>query len=188
VALVDIDLPPRGGVDAIHALSRHVGTPAVAWDTDPRPQTIVQAIRANALGYLPKKAPPAVVVDTVRAAGRGEATMPPLLTPEIADELHRAVRRRRSRTRLALLSRRELEVLALVARANGNREIGVALGISEFTVKRHVHSILKKFGLDSRREAAALYQEVQATAIDTSRVGFGAQERTGGLRVEEEIG
>jgi DNA-binding NarL/FixJ family response regulator len=178
VALVDVRLPPTGGVDAIRVLSRDVGTPAVAWDADPRPGTIIEAIRANAIGYLPKRVAPATLVDTVRAASRGEATAPPVLTAEIADELHRASRRRRAKALLAALSGRELEVLALTARGNRNREIGRALAISEFTVKRHMHNILEKLGLDSRRDAAALYDEARGT--DTSGVDFGAQERTCG--------
>ncbi|MFL6013122.1 MAG: response regulator transcription factor, partial [Gaiellaceae bacterium] len=76
-------------------------------------------------------------------------------------------------------SRRELDVLALAARGGGNREIGRELAISEFTVKRHMHSILRKLGLDSRRDAAALYEEARGT--ETASAGFGAYERTGGI-------
>lgn len=179
LALVDTRLPPRGGVEAIAALTQQVGTRAVAWDADPSPRTIVAAIRANALGYLPKKVAAATLLEMVNAASRGEATVPPVLTPEIAEELHRATRRRRASARVASLSRRELDVLALAARGSGNREIGRALGISEFTVKRHMHSILRKLGLDSRRDAAALYEEARGT--ETASAGFGAFERTGGI-------
>jgi two-component system, NarL family, nitrate/nitrite response regulator NarL len=179
LALVDVQLPPCGGVDAIAALTRQVGTPTVAWDADPRPRTIVAAIRANALGYLPKKVASATLLETVRAASRGEATLPPVVTAEIAVELHRADHRRSASARLASLSRRELDVLALAARGDGNREIGRALAISEFTVKRHMHSILRKLGLDSRRDAAALYEEARGT--NTGSAAFGAHERTGGI-------
>jgi DNA-binding NarL/FixJ family response regulator len=179
LALVDVQLPPRGGVEAIAALTRQVGTRVVAWDADPRPRTIVAAIRANALGYLPKKVASATLLDTIRAVSRGESTPPPVVTPEIAEELQRAGRRRRASARLASLSRRELDVLALAARGGGNREIGRALVISELTVKRHMHSILRKLGLDSRRDAAALYEEARGTG--TGGAALGAHERIGGI-------
>jgi len=73
----------------------------------------------------------------------------------------------------------ELKKVALAARGEANREIGRALVISEFTVERHMHSILRKLGLDSRRDAAVLYEEARGT--NTGGAAFGAHERIGGI-------
>jgi DNA-binding CsgD family transcriptional regulator len=76
------------------------------------------------------------------------------------DALHRFDDEAAARQRAACLSRRELEVLDLVAAGARNREIAGALGISEFTVKRHMQNILAKLGVPSRLAASELYRSV----------------------------
>ncbi len=168
VALVDLDLPPRGGIEAVAALTERSSTRAIVWSSDPAPGTVVEAIRANACGFLPRKVAPAILVEAVKAASRGETTAPPVSSPAITRELQRAARRRDARGRIAVLTEREREVLALVARGYANGQVAASLFISHATVKRHVHSILAKLGVPSRRDAAALYDDAYGTvrAID----------------------
>ena len=59
--------------------------------------------------------------------------------------------------RFSALSSRELQVLELVADARANKEIAARLGLSEFTIKRHIQNILRKMGVRSRWEASASY-------------------------------
>jgi DNA-binding NarL/FixJ family response regulator len=73
------------------------------------------------------------------------------------DALHLLEERMSARERAAVLSAREREVLACVARGARNKQIASSLFISEFTVKRHVQNILQKLELPSRRAAAAFY-------------------------------
>jgi two-component system NarL family response regulator len=83
-----------------------------------------------------------------------------MLATRLIDALHGLEERERVLARADLLSHREREVLALVARGARNKEIAAALFISEFTVKRHVQNILEKLELPSRTAAAAFYRSV----------------------------
>jgi DNA-binding NarL/FixJ family response regulator len=168
VALVDLGLPPRGGIEAVAALTDRSSTCAILWSSDPAPGTVVEAIRANACGFLPREVAPAILLETVRAASRGETTAPPVSSPAITRELQRATRRRNARGRIAVLTEREREVLALVARGYANSQVAGSLFISRATVKRHMHAILGKLGVPSRRDAATLYEDAYGSvrAID----------------------
>jgi NarL family two-component system response regulator LiaR len=112
---------------------------------------LLAAIRAGALAYLPKTAGVDDVVASVRAAARGESR----LDPRIAARLVREVRDAGPPPGpLNLLSPRETQVLAQLARGRSNREIAKTLAITEETVKAHVSSILAKLQLSDRTQAA----------------------------------
>ena len=81
-----------------------------------------------------------------------------VITAELVAALHGVEARDRARERAIVLSRREREVLALVAQGARNRQIAEALEISEFTVKRHMHNILSKLQLPSRSAAGLFYR------------------------------
>ncbi|MFB4308487.1 response regulator [Actinomadura sp. GTD37] len=152
VVLMDLRMPGGGGVEAITELARR-GLPCkvlvlTTYDTD---TDTIPAIEAGATGYLLKDAPRDDLFDAVRAAAEGRT----VLSPAIASRLVSRVRDPRGGS----LSARELEVLRLVARGTGNREIAAELFISEATVKTHLTHIYAK--LDANDRAAAV-----ATAYD----------------------
>ncbi|MDL4773914.1 response regulator [Actinomadura xylanilytica] len=152
VVLMDLRMPGGGGVQAITELTRR-GLPCkvlvlTTYDTD---TDTIPAIEAGATGYLLKDAPRDDLFDAVRAAAEGRT----VLSPAIVSRLVSRVREPRSES----LSTRELEVLRLVARGTGNREIATELFISEATVKTHLTHIFAK--LDVKDRAAAV-----ATAYD----------------------
>jgi DNA-binding NarL/FixJ family response regulator len=156
VAVVDLDLPPLGGVAAVECLAQ--STPPVrslVWSFRPSPEDVLAAVSAGALGFLHKATSQSDLLAALRRVLVGEAA----LAPELVGLLMAAVRhaREEQRARESLLSQRERRVLELVASGLRNREIAGTLGISEFTVKRHVQNILRKLELPSRRAAAALY-------------------------------
>ncbi|MGI5170815.1 response regulator [Spirillospora sp. CA-253888] len=148
VVLMDLRMPGGGGVEAITELTRR-GLPCkvlvlTTYDTD---ADTIPAIEAGATGYLLKDAPRDELFAAVRAAAEGRT----VLSPAIASRLVSRVREPRSES----LSIRELEVLRLVARGTGNREIAAELFISEATVKTHLTHIYAKLGVKDRAAAVA---------------------------------
>jgi two-component system, NarL family, nitrate/nitrite response regulator NarL len=96
-------------------------------------------------------------VRALRGTVNGEAPLSRDMAALMIDAIHTLEARSKARERAAVLSEREKEVLAFVARGARNREIAEELTISEFTVKRHMQNILQKLDVPSRRAAAAFY-------------------------------
>ena len=157
IVLVDLDLPPFGGIAAVAELHGSE-TSSIVWSLGPNRATVLEAIRAGARGYLDKEISSQGLVRVLRGVVRGEAALSRELVTLLIDALHGVEERDRVRDQAAVLSGREREVLALVSRGARNREIGEELHISEFTVKRHVQNILNKLEVPSRRSAAAVYR------------------------------
>jgi DNA-binding NarL/FixJ family response regulator len=119
---------------------------------------LFDAIRFGAKGYLLKDLRPAELYDLVRAVMRDEAA----LSPAVAGRLLGQIRDGAVASRVPdpepeapALTRRELEVLRLVADGLSNKEIATSLFITEGTVKNHVHNALEKLQLENRTQAAA---------------------------------
>ena len=157
IVLVDLDLPPAGGIAAVAELQRSEIS-SILWSFEPDRATVLEAIRSGARGYLDKEISPQGLVRALRGVVRGEAALSRELVTLLIDALHGVEERDRVRDQAAVLSSREREVLALVSRGARNREIAAELHISEFTVKRHVQNILNKLEVPSRRSAAAVYR------------------------------
>jgi DNA-binding NarL/FixJ family response regulator len=146
VILMDLRMPGMDGVTAITELAKQRIDARVlvltTYDTD---SYVLPAIEAGATGYLLKDAPRAELLRAVRAAARGES----VLAPSVASRLINKVRGPEP------LSKRELEVLGLVAAGQTNREAAATLFISEATVKTHLLNIYGKLGVSDRASAVA---------------------------------
>ena len=158
IALVDLGLPPDGGVAAVAALSPLYETRMIVWSFDSDREAVLRAVTAGAKGFLPKEISPAGLIRSLRGVVRGEAPLSRGLATLMIDAVHGLEERDRVRERAVVLSAREREVLALVARGARNRQIAEALSISEFTVKRHMQNILHKLNLPSRMAAGLFYR------------------------------
>jgi DNA-binding NarL/FixJ family response regulator len=158
IALIDLDLPPRGGIAAVHRLAHFGSLDTILWSFAPDGATVLTAIRSGATGYLDKELSPAGLVRSLRGVRSGEAPLPRALAARLIEGLHGLEEREHVLARAELLSCRELEVLELVAQGARNKEIAATLFISEFTVKRHVQNILEKLEVPSRRGAAAFHR------------------------------
>ena len=148
VVLMDLRMPGMDGVAAIRKLAA-LGVPSkvlvlTTYDTD---SDVLPAIEAGATGYLLKDTPRAELLRAVRAAARGEA----VLSPTVATKLLGQVRAPAKDD----LSKRELEVLALIAKGATNREAAAQLFISEATVKTHLLHLYAKLGVSDRAAAVA---------------------------------
>ena len=117
---------------------------------------MMEAMEAGASGYLTEGAALGDLVDATKAVFRGEALVPPRL---LATLLNKLIRHRRERDEaiflLSQLTRRERQVLAMLARGADNRAIAEALAISPDTARTHIQNLLGKLGVHSRLEAAA---------------------------------
>jgi DNA-binding NarL/FixJ family response regulator len=146
VVLMDLQFPTRmQGAEATRHIRSTPGAPRVLvltnYDTD---ADILGAIEAGASGYLLKDAPPAELVEAIRAAAGGE----PAFAPGVSSRLE-------ANSGLERLTGREVEVLQLVAGGNSNRDIGKTLFLSEATVKSHLVHIFAKLEVGSRTAAVA---------------------------------
>jgi DNA-binding NarL/FixJ family response regulator len=117
-------------------------------------ERLLPAIQAGAAGYLLKNAAPAELARAIRAAHDGEA----VLDPTVAARVIRAISEGRTAAtnQEDQLTRREREVLELIAHGRSNKRIAYELGISEKTVKTHVGHVLAKLGVTDRTQAAML--------------------------------
>ncbi|MGW0692513.1 response regulator [Streptomyces sp. NPDC002738] len=153
VVLMDLQFGKgMNGAEATAAITARPQAPRVlivtTYDTD---ADTLRAIEAGATGYLLKDAPPEDLAAAVRTAAAGRTT----LAPTVADRLMN-----RLRTPGTTLTRRETEVLALVAVGLSNQAIGNRLHLSEGTVKSHLARIYVKLGVDSRTAAVATAAEL----------------------------
>ncbi len=157
VVLVDVDLAPGGGFDAIARVKRRApATEAVVIATVADRDVVLAAVRAGARGIIERNVRSGSLARIVRHAAAGEVTLPRHLLGHVLDEFARAERRFDASAALTPLSSREREVLALIGQGRRNREIAVVLSISELTVKRHVHNMLEKLRVPTRAAAVSL--------------------------------
>jgi DNA-binding NarL/FixJ family response regulator len=149
VVLMDLLMPRLDGITATQRLQeRHPEVRVVLLSSDEAEAAVVAAVRAGAIGVVSKAASIDVLVDAIRAAADGRVTLSAAISARLVHEL-RAPAEQPER-----LTGRELEVLGRVVDGLSNKEIAWALRISEKTVKSHVSTILGKFGLESRTQAA----------------------------------
>lgn len=148
VVLMDLLMPVMDGIAATAAIRQELpDTEVVALTSVLEDASVVNAVKAGAIGYLLKNTESDALIRAIKAAAQGQVQ----LAPEAQARLMREVRAPDSPEQL---SERETDVLRLVAVGKANKEIARELGIGEKTVKTHVSSVLGKLGLASRTQAA----------------------------------
>ncbi len=153
IVLMDIELPGEDGVVATRRLTMEKpGVTVVMLTVHDDSQTLFEAIKAGAQGYLLKNVRSRELLEQLRGLARGEAAISRRMAARILEEI-------RGHTEPVGpeegLTARELEVLELVAARLSNTQIAGRLVISEHTVKNHMKSILAKLHLRNRHQAAA---------------------------------
>jgi two-component system nitrate/nitrite response regulator NarL len=150
IALVDLHMPPPGGLRALEAVRRAMPqTRLLAMSGDDDPALVVEALRAGAEGFLPKGAEPAALLQPLLAAADGWAVLPRAVLAAVTAD--RADRRPELR-----LADGEQGLLRMIAAGSSTVEIAARMHVSERTVKRQTATLLRRLRVSSRTEAAAL--------------------------------
>ncbi|MGW0465011.1 response regulator transcription factor [Streptomyces sp. NPDC003027] len=163
VVLLDIQMPVLDGLSALPELRR--AAPAarvIVLTTFGERENVLRALEHGGAGFLLKDTAPAELIRAVRAAAAGDAYLSPAATRHVVDRLasgREAARAEEARGRVAALSEREREVLALLGEGLSNAEAGKRLHMSEATVKTYVSRILAKLGCENRVQAALLARD-----------------------------
>jgi len=151
VILLDLVMPHVDGIAALHGLrERSPRSRVIVLTTFLDDDKLLPAVRAGAAGYLLKDVEPKELVGAIRVVHAGEALLHPAAAARVMAELVDSG----GPSRAALLTPRENEVLALIARGSSNKVIARELGVSEKTVKTHVSNLLGKLGVTDRTQAA----------------------------------
>ncbi len=158
LVLLDISMPKGGGLPALARISQMDGPPRVAMLTaSEEDDDLMQALRLGALGYVLKGVGAGELVAVVRGLAEGQS----YVSPGLAGRLLLGMRSRGAApvNPLEDLTRREEDILRLVAQGLSNREVGQTLELQEKTVKHYMTAILQKLHVRNRVEAAMLARE-----------------------------
>jgi DNA-binding NarL/FixJ family response regulator len=178
IVVMDVNMPGASGVDGVNAIrSAGFATPIVMLTVSEDDDDLFESIKAGANGYLLKNVRPEDLFEDLRGVMRGEAP----IAPAVASKLLEALRTGGIPARGGVgggpatgpggmsLTRRESEILQLVADGLSNKEIANELTITEGTVKNHVHNALEKLHLTNRVQAAAYAVRQGLTNPDSQR-------------------
>jgi DNA-binding NarL/FixJ family response regulator len=152
VVLMDLRMPGVDGVAATARITAEGNAKVLILTTYESDDQILAAIEAGASGYLLKAAPQAEIVAGIRSVAAGQTA----LSPQVAVRL---VERMRAPAAETVLTARETEVLRLVAAGHSNKQIALALGIGESTVKTHLLKVFDKLDVADRTRAVTLAME-----------------------------
>lgn len=152
VVLMDLEMPGIGGIETTRTLvARHPDLVVLVLTMYGEDETVMSAVRAGARGYILKGAQRDDVIRTIRAVARGDA----VFGVDVAGRLLERVRTGATEfDPFPTLTRREHEVLALLADGRSSSAIGRQLGLSSRTVANHVSNILAKLNATDRADAA----------------------------------
>ena len=152
VAVMDLNMPGIGGLEAIRRIKREAGeVHVVALTMHGDERFFLEALAAGAEAYVLKGADPVQLLEAVRAAAAGTAYLTPEQAKRMLAEYRRAGERETDESGPGL-SAREREVLTLIAEGLTGKAIAERLGLSPNTVERHRTNIMNKLGLHNRAE------------------------------------
>jgi DNA-binding NarL/FixJ family response regulator len=169
VLLVDVGLPPAGGVDLIRqvvpTLDIRIVTVSAAADVD---EPVLAALHAGAIGHIDKDVDPDEFVRLVILASEGEAIIPSRVMPRLL-ALWREIPAGGWRPLRSTLTTREWEIVDLLAEGASTEAIAERLVLSPTTVYTHVYRLLRKLGVHSRFEAVSAAQRLRQQEASSER-------------------
>ncbi len=163
VVLMDINMPEMNGIQATaNLVSQYPDTYVIILSIHDDESYVTHALKTGARGYLLKEMDSDALIEAIKVVNDGGSYLHPKVTHNLVKE-YRRLAREQSVTNseeqityekpLHLLTKRECQVLQLMAEGNSNRSISETLFISEKTVKNHVSNILQKMKVDDRTQA-----------------------------------
>ena len=150
IAIIDINLPGINGIECIEAVKEKCpGTQFMMFTVYENDDKVFDALKAGASGYLLKKTPPASIIESLKDLYQGGSPM----SSNIARKLVNNYQGREKNANTLLLSPRENEIVALLAKGLLYKEIADHLNIVTGTVRQHIHKIYEKLHVQNRTEA-----------------------------------
>jgi NarL family two-component system response regulator LiaR len=155
IVLMDLLMPKMDGVETIaKILKTNPQMKILVVSSMEDEERVVAAIQAGALGYFPKTAPREYLLEAIRKVADGIPYMPAGITLKLFQGLRRAKTGSAIETEIPL-TKRQQEILSLMAEGHSDAEIGRTLHLQESTVRAHVHGIVQRLGLETRAQAIA---------------------------------
>jgi DNA-binding NarL/FixJ family response regulator len=154
VVLLDVRMPKKGGLDVLRELQAAGSPPpAILLTTFDDDEVLLEGVKAGARGYLLKDVSLEQLTEAIRTVAQGGTLIRPAITERVLRGLEHVRRDFDALSPPDPLTRREVEILRLMAGGYSNREIATVLGTAEGTVKNHASSILSKLGVRDRTRA-----------------------------------
>ncbi|HMI74553.1 MAG TPA: response regulator transcription factor [Steroidobacteraceae bacterium] len=165
VVLMDLHMPRQSGVAATREITRALpGTQVLVLTTLDDDETVFEAVRAGAHGYLLKDVTEQELLDTIRALRRGESRLTPQIARKVMDQFRLLSGAATTTSPPALkpeanieaLTDKEEKILQLIAEGMSNRQIAAAMFLAEGTVKNYVSRIMEKLHANTRTALAVM--------------------------------
>jgi DNA-binding NarL/FixJ family response regulator len=154
IVLLDVRMPKASGLDLLRDLRRaNELPPTILLTTFDDDEALLEGVKAGARGYLLKDVSLEQLTGAIRAVAAGETLIRPAVTERVLRGLEHIRRDFEALDPPDPLTKREVEILRLMAGGYSNREIAEALGTAEGTIKNHASSILSKLGVRDRTRA-----------------------------------
>ena len=165
LVVLDLNLPDVDGLDGLIRLKAVAGqTPVMVVSSLADNRVIGAALRAGAMGFVPKHSHRDVFRAAFDAIRKGTSYIPDGFTPS-SDPNAPATQREEAIARLSLLTRQQAKILQLICEGMLNKQIAYDLSIAETTVKAHVTAIMRKLGVQSRTQAVLMARGASFDAL-----------------------
>ena len=167
IVLMDLHMPRLGGVAATREITRNFpGTQVLVLTTLNDDETVFEAVRAGAHGYLLKDVTEQELLETIRALRRGESRLTPQIARKVMDQFRRLARSSEQApvtgntvvkgAGTESLNDKEEKILRLIAEGMSNRQIAATMCLAEGTVKNYVSRIMEKLHANTRTALAVI--------------------------------
>jgi DNA-binding NarL/FixJ family response regulator len=166
VVLMDLHMPRQSGVAATREITRTLaGTQVLVLTTLDDDETVFEAVRAGAHGYLLKDVTEQELLDTIRALRRGESRLTPQIARKVMDQFRQLAgapfasgekSAKKPEANIEALTDKEEKILQLITNGLSNRQIAAAMFLAEGTVKNYVSRIMEKLHANTRTALAVM--------------------------------
>jgi DNA-binding NarL/FixJ family response regulator len=166
VVLLDLGLRNHNGMRTTAVLTKEFPEiNVIGMSLIPSQLDIIELVEAGASGLILKNASIEVFLGTIRSVVRGTKVLPPALAGSLFSHVieHAQKKEKGKLTNAVRMTKREREIIPLIADGLSNKEIAQRLNVATYTVKSHVHNTLEKLALHSRLQIATFFQNDEAS-------------------------